>query len=51
MISSIGSLARQDRPGRHALTQRLLQAGFWFFLLKGLLWLTVPALLHRVVTG
>lgn len=51
MTNSIGSLARHDRPGRRALTQRLLQAGFWFFLLKGLLWLAVPALLHRAMTG
>ena len=51
MTRSIGSLARRDGQGGRALTHRLLQAGFWFFLLKGLLWLAVPALLHQVVTG
>jgi len=51
MTSSIGSLARRDGHGGRTLMHRLLQTGFWFFLLKGLLWLAVPALLHQVVTA
>ena len=51
MTNSIGSLDRRNSQGGRALTRRLLQTGFWFFLLKGLLWVTVPAMLHQAVTG
>jgi len=45
MTNSIGRLVRRDPYGGTTFLRRLLQAGFWFFLLKGLLWLAVPALL------
>ena len=35
--------ARTLRPGA---LKRLAQAGFWFFLAKGLLWLIIPIGLH-----
>lgn len=31
-----------DKGALRDLSQRLLQLGFWFFLIKGLLWLLVP---------
>ena len=39
------------RRGSGRLLPRLLQAGFWFFLAKGLLWLALPALVHQLATG
>jgi hypothetical protein len=51
MTNSIGRLVRRDSYGGTTFLRRLLQAGFWFFLLKGLLWLAVPALLHQALAG
>jgi len=51
MTGSINSVVRRDRQAGRTWLQRALQAGFWFFLTKGLLWLTVPAMLHQVLTG
>ena len=45
MTNSIGRLVRRNPYGGTTFLRRLLQAGFWFFLLKGLLWLAVPAIL------
>jgi len=43
--------AHITRRGSRRLLPRLMQAGFWFFLAKGLLWLALPALVHQLVTG
>ena len=37
--------------GRGGMLQRVLRIGFWFFLLKGLLWLAVPVVLHQALVG
>lgn len=34
----------QHKPGLRERFAKLAQLGFWFFLIKGLLWLLVPAL-------
>jgi hypothetical protein len=39
------------RRGSRQLLPRLLQAGFWFFLAKGLLWIVLPVLVHQLATG
>jgi hypothetical protein len=49
MTGTIRSLVRPDPQAGNTWLQRALQAGFWFFLAKGLLWLTVPAMLHQVL--
>jgi hypothetical protein len=37
------TLTANGRPsGRRAAAQRLARLGFWFFLIKGLLWLVAP---------
>lgn len=36
--------APAQRAGAHELLRRLAQAGFWLFLIKGLLWIALPAL-------
>ena len=36
---------------RAPLLKRLLRLGFWFFLLKGVLWLALPLVLHRALVG
>jgi hypothetical protein len=37
--------------GRAGMLQRVLRVGFWFFLLKGLLWLALPVVLHQALVG
>ena len=37
--------------GRARMLTRLLRVGFWFFLLKGLLWLALPVVLHQALVG
>lgn len=40
-----------ERPaGGTRLAGRLLKAGFWFFLAKGLLWLIAPWFLYQAAT-
>jgi hypothetical protein len=34
--------ARRRPSGFHSAARRVARLGFWFFLVKGLLWLTVP---------
>jgi hypothetical protein len=36
---------------RGGMLQRVLRVGFWFFLVKGLLWLALPVVLHQALTG
>ncbi|MBS1200276.1 MAG: hypothetical protein H6R27_954 [Proteobacteria bacterium] len=42
-IASVRGTAAAGRSGA-GLAQRLARAGFWFFLVKGLLWLVAPTL-------
>lgn len=37
--------------GRGGMLHRALRIGFWFFLLKGLLWLALPVVLHQALVG
>jgi hypothetical protein len=37
--------------GRSRMLKRLLRVGFWFFLLKGLMWLVLPVVLHQALLG
>lgn len=41
-LESAGTVAL--RPSANAWIRRVAQLGFWFFLVKGLLWLAVPAI-------
>lgn len=36
---------------RGGMLHRVLRIGFWFFLLKGLLWLALPVVLHQALVG
>ena len=51
MTTSIALSGRRDRSGTTMLLHRVLRLGFWFFMVKGLLWLTVPVVLHQVLTA
>ena len=51
MNTSMTLSSRRDRSGATMVLHRVLRIGFWFFLAKGLLWLTVPVMLHQVLTG
>ncbi len=34
-----------DKPHTPSIVKKLAKIGFWFFFIKGILWLTIPALL------
>jgi hypothetical protein len=36
---------------RSRLFRRLLRVGFWLFLLKGLMWLALPVVLHQAIVN
>lgn len=42
-VDSAGASAPAEAPARTPWLRRIGVAGFLFFLIKGLLWLTVPA--------
>jgi hypothetical protein len=45
------TLTATDRPsGIRATAQRLARFGFWFFLIKGLLWLVAPLLAWQAIS-
>jgi hypothetical protein len=51
MNTSMTLSSRRDRSGATIVLHRVLRVGFWFFMVKGLLWLAVPVALHQVLTG
>ncbi len=51
MNTSTALSGRLDRSRTPLLLHRVLRMGFWFFMVKGLLWLAVPVALHQVLAG
>lgn len=45
-MNSLHAAHSQEMPTRMWLWQRLGWAGFLFFLIKGILWLTAPAVVY-----
>ena len=51
MNTSTALSGRLDRSRAPMLLHRVLRLGFWFFVVKGLLGLTVPVVLHQALAG